>query len=189
MKRKEFIKKSAFLGAGSMFLTSLSGYSIKNKSASDQINIGAIGINGMGWGNTLKAIEVPGVNLVAVCDVDENVIKRRLNSEEGKSIKNKINIYTDYRKMLDQKDIDVVYIGTPDHWHALMMIDAAEAGKHIYVEKPIGNSIGECEAMVAAQKKYGNIIQVGQWQRSSTHFQKAEQGLRPLPRPQYRCRG
>ena len=74
-----------------MFLPSLSGYSIENKSASDQINIGAIGINGMGWGNTLKALEVPGVNLVAVCDVDENVIKRRLNSEEGKSVKNKTN--------------------------------------------------------------------------------------------------
>ena len=75
-----------------MFLPSLSGYSIENKSASDQINIGAIGINGMGWGNTLKALEVPGVNLVAVCDVDENVMKRRLNSEKGKSIKNKVNI-------------------------------------------------------------------------------------------------
>ena len=75
--------------------------------------------------------------------------------------------------MLEQRDIDVVYIGTPDHWHALMMINAAAAGKHIYVEKPIGNSIGECEAMVAAQKRYGNIIQVGQWQRSSTHFQDA----------------
>ena len=114
-----------------------------------------------------------GVKLVAVCDVDENVIKRRLNSKEGKSIKNKVKIYSDYRKMLEQKDIDVVYIGTPDHWHALMMINAAAAGKHIYVEKPIGNSIGECEAMVEAQKRYGNIIQVGQWQRSSTHFQDA----------------
>ena len=90
MKRKEFLKKSVFLGAGSMFLPNLSGYSTVNNSASDQINIGAIGINGMGWGNVQKALEVPGVKLVAVCDVDENVIKRRLNSKEGKSIKNKI---------------------------------------------------------------------------------------------------
>ena len=173
MKRKEFLKKSVFLGAGSMFRPTLSGYSTASNSAGNQINIGAIGINGMGWGNVQKALQVPGVKLVAVCDVDENVIKRRLNSKEGKSIKNKVKIYSDYRKMLEQKDIDVVYIGTPDHWHALMMINAAAAGKHIYVEKPIGNSIGECEAMVAAQKRYGNIIQVGQWQRSSTHFQDA----------------
>ena len=161
------------MGAGSMFLPSLSGYALHNNSSSDQINIGTIGINGMGWGNTLKALEVPGVNLVAVCDVDENVINKRLNSKEVASFKDKIRVYKDYRKMLEQKDIDVVYISTPDHWHALMMIDAAAAGKHVYVEKPIGNSIGECEAMVAAQKKYGSIIQVGQWQRSTTHFQEA----------------
>ena len=161
MKRKEFLKKSAFVGAGSMFLPSLSGFSLeKNRSSSSQINIGAIGINGMGWSNILKALEIPGVKLVAVCDVDENVISKKLNSIEAPQNKEKIKIYKDYQKMLDQKDIDVIYIGTPDHWHALMMIDAAAAGKHIYVEKPIGNSIGECEAMVNAQKKYGNIFPI-----------------------------
>lgn len=156
-----------------MFLPSLTGFSSQKISASDQINIGAIGINGMGWGNTLKAVQVPGVNLVAVCDVDENVINRKLNSKQGAAFKDKVRIYKDYRKMLEQKDIDVVYIGTPDHWHALMMIDAVAAGKHVYVEKPVGNSIGECEAMIAAQKKYGRIVQVGQWQRSSLHFKEA----------------
>ena len=164
-------------GAAGLFLPNLNSYgfskNLKNTSANDQINIGSIGINGMGWANTLKALKVPGVNLVAVCDVDQNAIARRLNDKAVADIKDKIKIYSDYRKMLEQDDIDVVYIGTPDHWHALMMIDAAAAGKHIYVEKPIGNSIGECEAMVAAQKKYGSIIQVGQWQRSSTHFQEA----------------
>ena len=177
MNRKKFIKKTLIFGAGGMFLPHIKSYSIsnspKNISANSQINIGSIGINGMGWANTLKAIKVPGVNLVAVCDVDQNAIEKKLSHKSVAHLKDKIQIYTDYRKMLDQKDIDVVYIGTPDHWHALMMIDAAAAGKHIYVEKPIGNSIGECEAMVAAQKKYGTIIQVGQWQRSSTHFQEA----------------
>ncbi len=173
MQRKEFLKNSALAVAGSMFLPSLTGFSSQKISASDQINIGAIGINGMGWGNTLKAVQVPGVNLVAVCDVDENVINSKLNSKQGAAFKDKVRIYKDYRKMLEQKDIDVVYIGTPDHWHALMMIDAVAAGKHVYVEKPVGNSIGECEAMIAAQKKYGRIVQVGQWQRSSLHFKEA----------------
>ena len=90
---------------------------------------------------------------MAVCDVDQNVIQKKLNHKAVAPIKYKIKVYGDYRKMLEQKDIDVVYIGTPDHWHALMMIDAAAAGKHVYaVEKPIGNSIAECKAMVAAQK-------------------------------------
>lgn len=177
MNRKAFIKNSIVMGAGGMFLTHLKGYALsktdKNISANDQINIGTIGINGMGWGNTLKAMEVPGVNLVAICDVDHDVIQKRLNDKAISAVKDKIKVYQDYRKMLEQKDIDVVYIGTPDHWHALMMIDAASAGKHIYVEKPVGNSIGECEAMVAAQKKYSSIVQVGQWQRSSAHFQEA----------------
>ena len=84
-----------------------------------------------------------------------------------------VKIYSDYRKLLEQKDIDAVVIGTPDHWHALMMIHASEAGKHIYVEKPIGNSIGECRSMVGAQERYGNVVQVGQWQRSQQHFQDA----------------
>lgn len=179
MNRKEFLKKGLVMGAGGMFLTHLKGYALSKTtsavSANDQINIGSIGINGMGWTNTLKALKVAGVNLVAICDVDQNVIQKRLNDKAVASFKDKIKVYDDYRKMLEQKDIDVIYIGTPDHWHALMMIDAAAAGKHIYIEKPIGNSIGECETMVAAQKKYGSIIQVGQWQRSSTHFQDAVQ--------------
>ena len=177
MNRKAFIKKSTLLGAGGMFLPTLRGYgfskSLKDITANDQINIGSIGINGMGWSNTLKALNVPGINLVAICDVDQNVIQNRLNDKSISEIKDKIQVYSDYRMMLEQKDIDVVYIGTPDHWHALMMIDAAAAGKHVYVEKPIGNSILECEAMIKAQKRYGSIIQVGQWQRSSTHFQDA----------------
>jgi predicted dehydrogenase len=177
MNRKEFIKNTTIAGAGGMFLPNLKGYAQwgkKNKiSANDQLNVGTIGINGMGWNNTMRVLEVPGVNLVAVCDVDQSVISKRLNDKKVASFKDKIKVYNDYRKMLDQKDIDVIYIGTPDHWHALMMVDAAAAGKHVYVEKPIGNSIAECEVMVAAQKKYGSIIQVGQWQRSSNHFQEA----------------
>ncbi len=72
--------------------------------------------------------------------------------------------------MLEQKDVDAVIIGTPDHWHALIMIEACEAGKDVYVEKPVGNSIAECRAMVAAQKKTNRVVQVGQWQRSQQHF-------------------
>jgi predicted dehydrogenase len=141
---------------------------------SDQLNIGAIGINGMGWSNVKAALKVAGVNLVAVCDIDESVIQKRLKelSDKG-TITSSIKVYKDYRKLLEQKDIDAVIIGTPDHWHALQMIHACQAGKDVYVEKPVGNSIIECRTMVAAQQKYNRVVQAGQWQRSQQHFKDA----------------
>lgn len=173
MKRKEFIKQSVLIaGAGMTYPTYAS---LLNRSAiigaNDRIRFGAIGINGMGWADTKALLKVPNVELVAICDVDQNVLEKRKTELDKKGIS--VKIYSDYRKLLEQKDIDAVVIGTPDHWHALMMIHASEAGKHIYVEKPIGNSIGECRSMVGAQERYGNVVQVGQWQRSQQHFQDA----------------
>src|SRR6201747_2882001 len=85
----------------------------------------------------------------------------------------KVKTFSDYRQLLDQKDIDAVVIGTPDHWHALIMMHAVEAGKDVYVEKPVGNSIMECRAMVSAQERYNKVVQAGQWQRSNQHFKDA----------------
>ena len=173
MKRKEFIKQSVLIaGAGMTYPTYTS---LLNRSAiigaNDRLRFGAIGINGMGWADTKALLKVPNVELVAICDVDQNVLEKRKTELDKKGIS--VKIYSDYRKLLEQKDIDAVVIGTPDHWHALIMIHASEAGKHIYVEKPIGNSIGECRSMVGAQERYGNVVQVGQWQRSQQHFQDA----------------
>jgi len=176
--RKKFLQQSSMLIGGGALLSALNNkaFAILNNGVapSDQINIGAIGIKGMGWANVKAALKVAGVNLVAVCDVDKNVITDRL-AELGKTSVDvsKIKIYDDYRKLLEQKDIDAVIIGTPDHWHALMMIHACEAGKDVYVEKPVGNSIIECNTMVAAQQRYNKIVQAGQWQRSQQHFKDA----------------
>jgi len=142
----------------------------KNKIApSDQLNVAAIGINGQGWANVSAAVKVPGVNIVALCDVDKNVLDKRMG-DLGKMSKNTSNVktYGDYRQLLERKDIDAVIIGTPDHWHALQMIHACQAGKDIFVEKPVGNSIGECRAMVKAQQHYSRVVQCGQWQRRIT---------------------
>lgn len=142
--------------------------------ASDQINIGVIGINGMGWSDLKAAIKVPGVNLVALCDVDKNVLDKRMKELASLNIDaSKVKTYGDYRKLLENKDVNAVIIGTPDHWHCLQMVEACQAGKHVYIEKPIGNSIVECNVMVAAQKKYNRVVQVGQWQRSQQHFRDA----------------
>ena len=88
----------------------------------------------------------------------------------GKKVK---NLYKDWRKLIDNKDIDVVIIGTPDHWHCLLLASACEAGKDVYCEKPLGNSIEECNIMVRAAEKYNKVVQVGQWQRSDPHWQDA----------------
>lgn len=176
--RRSFLEKSSALVGGGLLLSAIDQQTLasfhKWVAPSDQLNIGAIGINGMGWANTLAAMKVPGVHLVALCDVDKNVLDKRMGelSKSGMDT-SKIATYGDYRKILERKDIDAIIIGTPDHWHALIMMQACEAGKDVYVEKPVGNSIGECRAMVAAKNKYKRVVQGGQWQRSQQHFKDA----------------
>ena len=176
--RRRFLQQSSAILGGATLLSAFDNkaFAILNNRfpAADQVNIGAIGINGMGWSNVTSALKVPGVNIVALCDVDKNVLDKRATELAGlKPGATKVKTYTDYRKLLEQKDVDAVIIGTPDHWHALIMIAACEAGKDVYVEKPVGNSIAECRAMVAAQKKTNRVVQVGQWQRSQQHFRDA----------------
>jgi len=181
--RRSFLQNSGMLLAGTTILSSLDNSAFayfKNRvMPSDQLNIGAIGINGMGWANVTSALKIPGVNLVAICDVDRNVLDKRLaDHAKLKPDAPKPETFEDYRKLLDRKDIDAVIIGTPDHWHALQMIHACEAGKDVYVEKPVGNSIVECRTMVAAQKRYNKVVQAGQWQRSQQHFRDAVDYIR-----------
>ena len=173
MKRKNFIKKSALLASSGFLFPGFSSLSKVNGvlGSNETINIGTIGLNSMGWWNTKSFLRIPNVNLIAICDVDDRVLEKRKVEMDNQGVK--VKTFRDYRKLLEDKDIDAVVIGTPDHWHALMMIHASEAGKHIYCEKPIGNSIGECRLMVDAQNRYGNVVQVGQWQRSQNHFQEA----------------
>ncbi|WP_295673132.1 Gfo/Idh/MocA family oxidoreductase [uncultured Mucilaginibacter sp.] len=176
--RRDFLQKSAIVAGGSLLASTFNNKAFaifKNRiMPSDQLNIGAIGINGMGWADVTAALKVPGVNLVAICDVDKNVMDKRMadlaKMNYGTS---KIRRYDNYQALLDQKDIDAVVIGTPDHWHAMIMMHACEAGKDVYVEKPVGNSIGECRAMVKAQERYNKVVQAGQWQRSQQHFKDA----------------
>lgn len=176
--RRRFLQQTSTLIGGATLLSALDNPAFalfKSRFApSDQINIGAIGIKGMGWANVTSALKQPGVNLVALCDVDKSVLDKRMADLAGLNVDaSKVKTYNDYRKLLDQKDVDAVIIGTPDHWHALIMIDACRAGKDVYVEKPVGNSITECRTMVAAQQRYNRVVQVGQWQRSQQHFRDA----------------
>ncbi len=176
--RKKFLQQAAALTAGSLLASSLDQqlFAIfKSRIApSDQVNIGVIGLNGMGFSDLTAILKVPGVNVTALCDVDKNVLDRRLNDLSKMNVDvSRIKTFNDHRKLLELKEVDAVIIGTPDHWHCLQMVDACQAGKDVYVEKPVGNSIEECRIMMAAQQKYGRVVQAGQWQRSQQHFKDA----------------
>ena len=172
MKRRDFVKGTGVAIAGSLLVGPEALTQVPTIAANDKFQIGVIGCNGMGWSNTNSFLKMSNVDLLAICDVDNNVIQKRLADYKGLR-KNTPKTYTDYRSLLNDKDIDAVIIGTPDHWHCKIMVDAVKAGKHVYVEKPIANSIAECNLMVAAQEKTGKIVQAGQWQRSGPHYKKA----------------
>ncbi len=174
--RRKFLQTGLLATAGLSMPTFVSAESLKafaNKIApSDQLNFGVIGCNGMGWSDMSAHLKIPQVNCIALADIDQNVLDRRALDVEKLRGK-KPQLYTDYRKMLENKDIDVVIVGTPDHWHCLNMIHSLEAGKHVYVEKPIANTIEECNLMVKAKQRYGKMVQVGQWQRSGSQYAEA----------------
>jgi predicted dehydrogenase len=175
--RRHFLKTASILSAGAVIPTTRFSESGSRISPTDKIQVALIGGNSMGYNDLASFVKNPEVECVAICDVDRNVLNRRTDDLIKLNLP-KPNLYIDYRKMLENKDIDVVIIGTPDHWHCLQFVHSLEAGKHVYVEKPIGNSIAEINIMLDAAKKYPKIVQVGQWQRSQPHFVDAIQYLK-----------
>ena len=170
LNRRTFIRNSAVTAAG-IGLTgkAFAAGPASRISANDKINAALIGCRGRGFDALKNALEFDDVNCVALCDVDENILNERAETiQDNYGFKPKL--YKDFRKMLEQKDIDVVIIGTPDHWHCLNLVYACQAGKDVYVEKPMANTIEECNIMVNAANYYNRIVQVGQQQRSNYTF-------------------
>ncbi|MCU0472977.1 MAG: Gfo/Idh/MocA family oxidoreductase [Bacteroidales bacterium] len=167
--RRNFIKTASVIAAGSLIPFDSISCARGAVLPTDRIRVALIGGHSMGWKDLASFLKNPEVDCIALCDVDRNILNMRTD-EIVKMGRPQPKLYVDYRKMLENKDIDVVIIGTPDHWHCLMLCDALEAGKHVYVEKPIGNSIEEINIMQKAVKKHGKMVQVGQWQRSQPHF-------------------
>ncbi len=166
--RRTFIKSSAFLAGGLAFSHSLV-YAREKVAASDQVRVALIGCNNMGFGILRHHLALPGVDCVAICDVDQNILDKRIQEVEDATGK-RPERFTDFRKLLESKNLDAVIIGTPDHWHCLIAVAACQAGKDVYVEKPMANSIGECDLMAKAGSHYDRIIQVGQQQRAGQAF-------------------
>ncbi|MFN8572029.1 MAG: Gfo/Idh/MocA family oxidoreductase [Gemmatimonadaceae bacterium] len=175
--RRSFLKQSTATLASGALATSLpsiaAAESVRAKVApSDQLNFGIIGANGMGWSDARSFLKIPGLNCVAIADVDKGVLTARtadVVTLGGKAPQ----VYDDHRRLLERSDIDAVIVATPDHWHCLAMVDAVTAGKHVYVEKPIAHTIEECRVMQAATRGSGRMVQVGQWQRSGLQYEQA----------------
>ena len=143
------------------------------QSANSKIRIATIGIGGMGSGDTRFALQLPGVELAAVADIYDGRLERA-REVWGKQI------FTtrDYREVLARRDIDAVIVATPDHWHSRITIDALNAGKDVYCEKPMVHDVSEGPAVIEAQKKSGRILQIGSQYVSSMIFQKAQDLLK-----------
>ena len=140
-----------------------------------------VGLIGSGWYgkcDLLRLIQVAPVEVVSLCDVDRKMVAEAAAIVASRQAsKKEPRTYHDYREMLNEKDLDVVLIATPDHWHALPMIEACRAGADIYVQKPISVDVVEGQAMLAAARKYGRVVQVGTQRRSTPHLIDAKREI------------
>jgi predicted dehydrogenase len=168
MDRRAFLRTTA---AG------LASASLAVPYADDKVRrVGLIGSGWYGKADLLRLVQVSPVEVVSLCDVDRQMLDGAVEIVSSRQAsKKKPRVFTDYRKMLAEKDLDIVLIATPDHWHALPMIEAMKSGCDVYVQKPISVDIVEGQAMLAAARKYNRVVQVGTQRRSTPHLIEARE--------------
>lgn len=174
--RREFVRKSVTAAAGIAglgIMPEIYGTTPSGVRSSDKIRIALIGGRNMGWTDLETFLKFPRVECISICDIDDEWLYRRAADTEKVTGKRPVQLVRDWRKVIDNRDVDAVIIATPDHWHCLQAVYAMEAGKDVYCEKPLANSIAECDIMVKAARKNKRILQTGQWQRSDPHWQDA----------------
>ena len=167
ISRRGFLKSAAAVAA---FPNLVPGSALGLNGAvapSNRIVMGSIGVNGMGTADMQAFLGCPDAHIVAVCDVERAHRERAKGMVEEHYAAKGCDCYKDFRELLARTDIDAVHIGTPDHWHVLISIAAAKAGKDIYCEKPLSKTIAEGRALCNAIKKYGRVFQTGTQLRST----------------------
>ena len=175
MQRRDFIRNGAIAGVG-IGLTGLSFPLYAGKQPGDKIMVAILGTNGRGLSHISAYAKIPGVEIAYICDVEDHARAKGVNLVEKLTGKRPKDV-RDFRTLLDNKDIDVVSIATPDHWHTPAAILACEAGKQVYVEKPCGHNPAEGEMLIAASKKYNRLVQMGNQRRSWPRIMEAMQML------------
>ncbi len=170
MDRRQFLKSSAAV------LLSARHYAAQSPDRKPRV--GLIGTGWYGKCDLFRLIQVAPVEVVSLCDVDKRMLAEAAAMVAERQPSRKVpRTYSDYRSMLKEKDLDIVLIATPDHWHALPMIAAVEAGADVYVQKPISLDVIEGQAMVAAARKHNRVVQVGTQRRSTPHIIDARDSI------------
>src|SRR4029453_18040111 len=165
MHRRDFLKA----GSAALALSAVPAYAAQ--LADQRKRVGLIGSGWYGKADLLPLVQVAPVELGALWAVDSTMLSNAAALVASRQASKKTpRTYSDYRKMLAEKDLDIVLIATPDHWHALAMIEACKAGADIYCQKPISVDIVEGQAMLAAARKYQRVVQVGTQRRSTPHL-------------------
>jgi predicted dehydrogenase len=173
MQRRDFLRA----GAAALAWSTVGRYAISLDSRKPR-RVGLIGTGWYGKIDLIRLMQVEPVEVVSLCDVDRRMLAAAAEMVAGRQAsKKKPRTYGDYRQMLKEKDLDIVLIATPDHWHALPMLAALEAGADIYLQKPISLDVVEGEAMLAAARKHGKVVQVGTQRRSTPHLVEARETI------------
>jgi len=172
MNRRQFLRRSAALFAASTLPSFAVDFADQRK------RVGLIGCGWYGKTDLFRLIQVAPVDVVSLCDVDSQMLAATADQVAGRQAsKKKPRTYGDYRKMLAEKDLDVVLVGTPDHWHALAMIEAVKSGADVYCQKPTSVDVVESQAMLAAARKYDRVVQIGTQRRSTPHLIEAREQI------------
>jgi predicted dehydrogenase len=173
MRRREFLRTG---GAAAVTVGGFGRYA--EVFAESPLRVGLIGSGWYGKADLFRLIQVAPVEVVSLCDVDKAMLADAAAMTATRQASRKTpRTYTDYRKMLAEKDLDLVLIATPDHWHALAFLEAVKAGADVYVQKPISVDVVEGQAMLAAARKYGRVVQVGTQRRSTPHLMEAREQI------------
>lgn len=157
MQRREFLKRGALTGLGLYFLPGIA----QKVAASDRVRIALVGVGWMGTEHLKWFAALPEVEIVALCDVDKDHLDKALKTLSTLQPQSKAVGYSDFRKVLDRKDIDAISCATPDHWHAQIATLAFEAGKDVYGEKPLSYDIREAQRMLKSLKRHDRVFQMG----------------------------
>ncbi|MHB8954728.1 MAG: Gfo/Idh/MocA family protein [Pirellulaceae bacterium] len=172
INRRRFLQTSS----ASLALSTLGAHAIDITEKPRRV--GLIGTGWYGKSDLFRLIQVAPVEVVSLCDVDTQLLAAAATLVGQRQKSGQVpRTYTDYREMLKEKDLDIVLIGTPDHWHALQMIAAVEAGADVYVQKPISVDVMEGEAMLAAARRLNRVVQVGTQRKSTPHLVEAKQNI------------
>jgi len=173
MNRRQFLTSGAALAVAS---SRLGRYA--EAFADTPLRVGLIGTGWYGKADLFRLIQVAPVEVVSLCDVDSAMLADAAQQVAGRQVSKKTpRTYADYRRMLAEKDLDLVLIATPDHWHALPFLEAVKAGADVYVQKPVSVDVLEGQAMLAAARKYGRVVQVGTQRRSTPHLMEAREQI------------